>query len=776
MAVRAVVAQWSRFVLPLIGVVLGVAFVSGALLYGASVRAALDRAQPSGIVIEGEAMTSALVARIAEAPGVQSARLRSTGRAFLVGPDGGVVGPPEWAVGADHVGDTVRGHAPGGPGEVVIDDQTARRTGYDVGDVVRVIVGGVAREARVSGVVAAADPMGGTFVAFDPATAHRLFGHTAIEVSGAPDTAALVPLLPEDAYIASNAAAGDGEKLTAILLGFAAVAVFVAVFTVANTFTMLAAARAREHALLRAVGAARRQVMRGVLAEAALLGAVATVLGHPLGIAAAWALDGLFGVGDGPPVPLRPFTPVPVVAAVAVGLGVTVAAAYLPARRAAAVPPIAALRTGLPPTTASSRTRTAAGAAATVLGSALLFSGSQDLVYLGAPLLFLGLVAMVPLLATALTALVRGPLTRIAGVRGTLAAENTRRNPRRTAATASALMTGLAICAAVTVPIASVAAKAQRDAETGDAADVRITPMDFATAAADLPARVAGLPGARAVTPIVPAVLDLGDDRVGVTGVDPTTIARLVPIRVTDGTLDLRRGMAVSTETAADTGWRVGSVASGDVAGAVVSLPVVAVYDAPDGFHHDALVDAAVLPEDRTPTTVLVQAEPGQADALKREITAALDNPTMLVRTRAEHRDAEGARFDPFLNILYALLSISVLIGALGVVNTMTMSTIERTREIGLLRAIGLGRRDVVTVLRLESVLIALLGALTGLVAGGVVGVAVVLTQGGLPVVIPWGRLAGFVAVTTVIGLLAAQWPARRAARTPVLTAVGASE
>ncbi|MFC5286393.1 FtsX-like permease family protein [Actinokineospora guangxiensis] len=787
LAVRSVLTRRSRFLLPLFAVALGVAFVSGALLYGMSVRAVIDRSQPPpGLSVTGEGLTPELVTRLAAVPEVAGAVPRSTGRAFLVGPDGHVVGQPGYASASDRAETVVRGQLPAGAGEVAIDEWSAQRTGYEVGGQVQVVVAGESTLVRVAGVITAADPglaLGGTLVVFDPATARDLFGITAVDVTARGAESAMVdavqPLLGDELRVesAGSSAAGDG-KLTEILLVFAAVAVFVAVFLVANTFSMLTAARAREQALLRAIGAARGQLMRGVLAEAVVVGLVATVAGYLLGALGAWVLGGVFAVGDGPPVPLQVVEPVAMLVAVLVGVGATVVAAYLPARRAAAVPPVAALRSGLPPESKSLRRRAVVGGITVVAGLAALAGAAetQDLLYIGAPLVVLGLVGLTPLLALAATGIVRRPLVAFAGVRGTLALRNIRRNPRRTASTAGALTVGLAICAAVTLPIASIAAKAERDADTGDSADIRVSAIDFADLSPDIPDRIAAVPGASQVTPLAQTWIDLGRDYLQVTGVNPTTIGDFVSLSVRDGSLDnLAEGIAVSTEAATSQGWALGTGVAGTWDdGTQVSRPIVAIYQAPDTFDHGVLVDAASLPADIGPSTVLVKSSAPDTGALKAEIISALDNPTVIVQTRHEHREAEGSRFDVFLAILYALLSVSVLIGALGVVNTMTMSTIERTREIGLLRAVGADRGLVRSTLRWESVLTALLGAVAGLFAGTLVGVAAVRSQGGVPVTIPWLQLAVFVAATATIGILAATIPARRATRLPLLTALHA--
>jgi putative ABC transport system permease protein len=434
------------------------------------------------------------------------------------------------------------------------------------------------------------------------------------------------------------------------------------------------------------------------------------------------------------------------------------------------------------PTAKSLRRRNIIGVVVCLLGAVTTAAGieSQDLIYLGAPLLVLGLIVLTPWLSLGLTKLLRGPLTRFSGMRGTLAVENTRRNPRRTAATAAMLMIGLSVCAAVTVGIASVAAKHMKAAETGDKADISVNAIPFADLSSGTTADIAKVPGVRSVSPLTPVSIKLEEDKfLNLTAVDPGSAKDFLPLTVKEGSLDrLADGIAVSTATAQKYDLKVGSEVSGpiQVLGAAdqpVSLPVVAIYDAPASSDQKALISAQLAPKAASPQTILVKAAPGQDPvALRKQIQQTLANPVLTVQTKAEAAEAAGSEAESFLNILYALLSVSVLIGALGVVNTMTMSTLERVREIGLLRAVGLGRKQVGSVLRWESVIIATLGAGIGLIAGCALGAVGVLSQKGVSLVVPWAQLGVFVLVTVVIGILASLWPARIAARTPILTAI----
>lgn len=822
-ALRTLRSHRLRFAMPALAVLLGVAFVTGSLLYGDSVKAAVARAQTNSqpdvsVRIEpyspdeASRLDGALLNRLRKLPSAAAARGVVEGPSFVAGSDGSLVGDLSRAAGVNYVpgerGEDVRypltaGRGPVTSGEVAMDRRTAERAGYRVGDRARVVVGGTARSAELVGLFTAHDSgleADGTLTAFDSATAERYFApargsYSAITLTAADGTSdtrlaqEARKVLPSGVEAATRAelesaaaATGGGDKLTQLLLSFAGVALFVSTFLVANTFTMLSAARAREHALLRAVGATRGQVMRRVLTEAALVGTVASIAGYALGTGVATLLGSLFGATGGPAAPVRLLSATPLAAAFAVGIGVTVLSAWLPARRAAGVPPVAALRTVEPSTAASLRRRGVIGVAVTVCGALLLGAavGEADLLYAAVPVLLIGLIVLTPLLALGVTALLRSPLTRLAGIRGKLAVENARRNPRRTAATATTLMVGLAMVTAVTVAVTSVNRHDEREVDQSMTSDLRITAVPFAEVGDDTTARVARLADAEAVTPVVNTYFDLsGHGSIGVTAVDPATVERLAPITVREGSLDrLGRGIAITEELAADRGWRLGSRVGGAFTGTGgrTSLPVVAVYDGPESMA-SALVSDRSLPRpagagDRPYVgSVLVKAAPGRTDALQREIRRALDNPALLVEDRADARAAATAQTAPFLNIMYAMLSVTVLIGALGVVNTMGMAVFERVREIGMLRAIGLDRRGVASVLRIESVIISLLGSALGVAVGSVLGAAAVLGED-IPLVIPWARTALFFVAAAVIGVLASLWPGRQAARVPMLKAI----
>ncbi|GAA2636797.1 FtsX-like permease family protein [Streptomyces axinellae] len=737
-ALRSLRAHALRFVLSGFAVVLGVAFVCGALLYGESARADSAQAgadsQPDVSAVVSAGWTSeteeapkldaGLRRKLERLPGVARVRGVVEGLTFVVGRDGELVGSLADSAGVNYQpGDDgsdpryalTSGRGPRDGGEVALDRRTAERAGYRAGDRIRVVVRGETRRVRVVGTFHARDSRlssGGSLTAFDPATALRDLGQghgytqfaltAASGVSDEEVAERAAKVLPDGLEAltrdqALDSGGGDEDKLTNILVCFAAVVLLVAAFLVANTFTMLAAACAREHALLRVVGATRRYVQRMVLIQALLVGTVASLVGYGLGIGLGAALEALFpvspeGSAQAGGVAAHVFSPTALSAALAVGVGLTALAAWLPARRAARVSPMAAMRTGEPPAPATLRRRTLAGFAVTLTGALCaagsVDSGDMELATGAGAVLLLGLVLLAPWCAVVLAGLLRAPLRRLAGVRGTLAVENARRNPRRTAATASALMTGLMLISAATVGVSSLSHMEERDAARQATSDLRVSAVDFAEMGKDTAHRVERLPDVASV--------------------------RVEP------------------------GPRVSKTEAGP------------------------------------PLAVLVDAEPGRTAALHQRITQELDNPALVVQDRAELAEAAARPYEPFLNMAYALLSASVVVGALGVVNTMAMSVRERVREFGLLRAIGLDRRATASVVRLEAVLVSLLGAVLGVTSGAALGAVAVLGQEGAELSFPWVRLGLFLCVAAALGVLAAVFPARQASRVPVLSAVGA--
>ena len=716
------------------------------------------------------------------------------------------------------------GRGPAAEDELALDARTAWKAGYRIGDTVRFAIDGPGLAKKLVGTVATDDPRvnaGGTLTLFDTRTAQKLFLHPGqfheIAVAAKPGTdpseltdrvRALLPDKGARATSREDLAAEQAEQigeqtgfLTKTLLGFAGIALFIGAFIIANTFTMLIAQRSREIALMRAVGASRRQVVRAVLIEAALLGLGASAVGFVLGIGIATVMRPLLNAsGAGLPAGPLVISQGTVIWSLVVGVLITVLAAWLPSRKAAKIAPVAALSSidQAPPARAL--------VVRNVLGTLLTGSGALLMLYiytvdstdqtylmiamLGSALTLVGIIVMAPLLSRPLITLAGKATTRLFGVTGKLAKENALRNPRRTAATASALMVGLALVSGLTVVGHSTETRPDRGCHPGpvrrlhgrqhhhhrarsgcgrqDRAgarrrrgrphhhgggqhrgqlhrDHRHGPQDLRQGRESrLPRRLAARHRPRE---------DRGLRRVRHQG---RAQGRQHPRR--------RRNHRPGRE------------------GGERKLKVVGVYAKTPTTEEalGTLADTLPYSDTKKLEKVLVKAEPGQTAGLERKIRAALgDSPLMEVQTHEQAIKDGGADIGTVLKMMYGLLGMALLISVVGVVNTLAMSVFERTREIGMLRAIGLDRTGIKQMVRLESVVISLFGAALGIGTG----IFLAWAGGGLvsstmetyETLLPWGELGMFLALALVIGVLAAIWPARRAARLNMLQSIQSS-
>ncbi|WP_030669056.1 ABC transporter permease [Streptomyces sp. NRRL B-1347] len=847
-ALRGILAHKARQLMTVLAVCLSVAFVSGALVFADSTAAA-HRAAASkdfaGIAVtvtpktdpsraaahrDATALDDALARRLAGVPGVAAVRPAADGSATLNAADGTPLRAGKaWANlgaaylpgadGKDSRHPLAEGRAPRNSGELAVDRGTADAGHLRVGDTVTLATDGPVMAKRLVGIVTTDDTRvtaGGTLALFDKATAQRLFaspGHyTGIDLSAAPGTAApdlarrVGDVLPADrAEAVTGTARADQQavlvdtltrgyaKLPLVLAG---VSLFVGSFLVVNTFTMLVARRTREIALLRAIGASRRQVARSVLLEALLVGLVASAAGFLLGLGVASLLPAVLATG-GDRLPHGPLVigPDAVVAALGLGVGVTVLAAWLPSRRAARVAPIEALRSAeQPPSAARSRTRGVAGLVLIVLGAAWLVSltGAQDAsednlrsALLGCALLGVGLTALAPLLAAPVIRLA-GRLTGRLGVIGTLARENALRDPRRTAATAATLMVSTALVAGLATVAHSTGQALDRQAAAGLGADY-VVGSRTSTTGIDPAAvrRVAEAPGVRTASAVTDSTLFVGGGVREISGVDPRTVNAVMKLRFVSGSgKDLGPGrIAVSATLAREQGVKAGSrlaVRMGQ-SQQVKRYTVAGVYrDNP--VARDALgARAEVARHSLVPGSVqriLVRTDGGTVSKTteQRLRTAVGNSPLVTVHDRRQLvHEAAGTMAD-LLDVMYGMLAIGVVIGALGIVNTLAMSVTERTREIGALRALGMDRAGVRRMIRVEAVTVAAFGTALGL-AGGLFAAWAVgsLANGALEqysLRLPWGTLLLVCLLSLTTGALAATAPARRAAALSPLEAV----
>ncbi|GLI01768.1 ABC transporter permease [Phytohabitans aurantiacus] len=830
-ALRNVFAHKARLLMTALAVTLGVAFVAGTLVFAGSITGAyaesskksfdhLDvRIRPVvgfGELGSGRLLGQETLDRARALPGVSAATGTASGFAALAGRDGALVGEGWQTQGANYpeAGGAryplTDGRPPRSEREIAIDHRTAERTGYRVGDTVRLSVSGPVIEQRVSGVFTTDDgnvAAGGTLVLFDTATAQRLFAapgrYNQIDLRAAPGTSpealrrraeAVLPNGTEAVTAAGLAAeqadvnAGGVRMLGQVLLACAGIALFVAAFLIVNTFTMLVAQRTRELALLRAVGASRRQVTLAVLAEAATVGLIASAAGLAIGIGAGAGVRGIVYTMDST-LPDGPLVvgAATVVAALAIGVGVTVFAAWLPARHAARIPPVAAMSSvHAPATTRGLVVRNAIGAALAASGFVLVVAATtmvdgKGWLGLGAVLLLTGVFVLTPLLSRPVIA-AAGPVLRRFGVPGTLAGQNALRDPRRTAATASALTTGLTLITGLTVIGASAYRTTDALATANLRADYVVSMVGAGPLAADTERKLRGLDAVVASSPRREVQASVEGTNQTVVGLKASDVDELLDLGFIEGTFTAGETAIVDAPTATAKGWRLGDrieVTWPD--GVSAHLTITGLYDS--SFDDGVKTDISTMDRhlDRVAdTTVFVKTEGGASEATKRILREALgDSPAIRVQDRRDLVDDITGTVGIILNILYGMLAIAVVIAVLGVVNTLAMSVHERAREIGLLRAVGLDRSAVKRMIRLESIVISLFGGLLGVGLGVFFGWAVgelvtVLGISTWTLVLPWGRLALTLAAAALVGVVAALWPARRAAKLDVLEAIHA--
>ena len=841
---KSLLAHKLRMAMSAFAIVLGVAFVSGTFVFtdtlnasftdlfrqtapDVTVQPAQTNAAAGGGTDGGtRVLTARVVADLAALPGVDRADGVVTDQdTFVVGTQGKVIGgggsagvARNYTTGPAADGSPIltitQGGPPAGRGQLLLDEKTAATAGYTLGDTVKLVTAGAHPEVTgtLVGTVRVGQSgnlAGATLVLMDTPTAQQVYLGAAetfnmVSVTGdgsltnqqlrAAVSAALpagFEALDDDQIAAENQhQIQDGLAfITTFLLVFAAVALIVGSFLILNTFSIIVAQRTRELALLRALGAARRQVTRSVLIEALAVGLLGSTLGLLLGFALALGLTALFGViGVDLTGAALVFQPGTAVAAYAVGVPVTLLAAYLPARRAATVPPVAAIRDDVSIPESSMHRRLLGGGVLTAAGAglmvwALAFDGGLQPLGGGALAVFIGIALLAPVIGRPIVTAIAGPYRRLFGTVGVLARENARRNPRRTAATASALMIGLALVTTAAVLGASSKSSVEKMVSTDLKADYVVSNAVGSPFSAAIAPRLAAVPGVQSAVPSRFAVATVNGQQEPVAAFDPAAYSQIAAITVQSGDLATGGDGLLVTGSRADTqGWTVGDIVTVDLPAGARDLPITGIIAPSTLIRADIVVPPAVLDAGGvTPmdTAVYINRTPG-ADpaAVAAGIDSALtDLPTVTVKDQDAFAQEQRAAIDPLLAIIYALLGLAVIIAVLGIVNTLALSVIERTREVGLLRAVGMSRRQLRSMIRLESVAIAVLGAVLGIGLGLTFGISLqhaMAGQGIDQLTIPGGQLIMFLVLAGLVGVLAAVIPARRAARMDVLRAITA--
>jgi putative ABC transport system permease protein len=708
-----------------------------------------------------------------------------------------------------------------GPSQVVIDAASAKKGHYALGDQIGVAGEGPRRTMTVSGIArfGSVDSIGGaTFAVFDVPTAQKLLNKEGqfdaiyvtpkSGVSQADAADQVKPLLPSSAQIETGDAAGkaaasevnDGLAFFQyLLLAFAAIALIVGAFVIFNTLSMTVAQRVRELATLRTLGASRKQVFRSVLLEGFVTGLFAAIVGLLFGLLIAKGLNALFkSLGVDLPSTGTVFSTRTVVVSLLLGVGITVLATISPARRATRVPPIAAVREGatLPPSRLA-RSRTAApivlGLAVAALGLGLFANlGTGPVLVLdgvGCLLLFIGVGMIASRLVRPLAAAVGAPGRRFGGVAGALAKDNATRNPARTARTAGALMIGLALVTLVATLGASLKGTTKDALKDQVRADYVVTAENgFDTFTSSVGNALASAPGVAAASAVRDDKASSFGSDIDVTGVDPSTIGNVYDFRWKKGSDNLllslgSDGAIVRNQFADAQDLEVGSKFSIQTPqGKRIPLVVRGIYD-PPAEELDALLGAVTLSQRAfdshfpQPKDLFVFVDTN--DGVTSQATASLDKtlnpyPDAVARTNSAWITERAGSIDMILNIFYVLLALSIIVSLFGMVNALALSVFERTRELGMLRAIGLTRRQTRRMIRYESVIIALIGAALGLPLGMLLAAVITKALDSMDVTfsLPLVAVIVFAIVATLAGMLAAILPARRASRLNVLKAL----
>jgi putative ABC transport system permease protein len=848
-ALKGLAGRKLRAVLTAIAVILGVAMISGTYVLTDTINNAFTSiftqtyknadaiisgktafTNDNGNGVQTPSFTQSLLARVQALPDVKAAEGSVTdNQTKLVGRNGKVVtthGAPSLAFSVDPNGDQrfnplvlTSGSWPSGPHDIAIDTNVASSGHYKVGDTIGVVRNGPVQRFRIAGIVKLSGVSIGsaTLSVFDLPTLQKLLGRVGeldlIRVqakSGVPIPQLIheiKPLLPASAQVRNTDAQVKEDKKSTngftsfiryFLLAFAGIALFVGSFVIANTLSITIAQRTREFATLRTLGATRRQILRSVIVEALIVGILGSVTGLFLGLALARGLKWVFTLlGFGLPTAGTVFETRTIIVCLVVGTVITLIASLRPARRATRVPPIAAVREGaeLPRGRFAGWTPYLSGAtlligvlllAYGVLGHHLATATRLFSLAVGILLLFFGVAANAQRLVRPLASVLGWPATRIGGAAGTLARDNAKRNPKRTASTASALMIGLALVTFVAIlgqGIRSSFESAVDDLFKGNYAltsQDTFTPLTVAAENA-----IAKTPGVTAVSGIRAGSARVFGSVENLTGADPQ-LTKVIHLDWKEGSNAVpaklgKHGAFVDDKYAKKHHLHVGSPLSLETPTAkVLHLEVDGVFKLPKGGSpfgsvtiSNALFDANYIdPENEM---ALLNIKGGVTAANTKALDKATAGfPDAKVQTHSQFKANFEKPLNNILVLLYVLLALSVIVSLFGIVNTLVLTVFERTRELGMLRAVGMTRPQVRRMIRHESVVTSLIGAALGIVVGFFLAILVThaLSDEGIVFAVPYMSIVYFVVAAIIVGILAAIWPARRASKLNVLDAL----
>jgi putative ABC transport system permease protein len=835
---KGLLAHKLRLALTAIAVMLGVTFIAGTYVLTDTLHGTFDTLVGTiykniDFQIRGVAqfptkdaaaatrnpIPQSLLAAVRKLPGVAAAEGEASGYAQFIAPNGTLIsnnGEPTLGQSFNanpQVSElrVVEGRPPSAVDDVVMDAATAQKYHFHVGQRVKILSSGATGTFSISGIAqyGTANTLAGvTLAAFTLPTAQQLMQEAGqlndIDVVTRPGAGqaaverAIDQALPPGVEVVTGKTVlseqtssidQDLSFFSTALLIFALIALFVGAFTIFNTFSILVGQRTRELALLRAVGATRRQLFRSVLGEAAIVGLLASGIGVGLGVLTALGIEELLR-GFGITLPAGPlvFQARTVIVSLAVGVGVTVISALGPARRAVRVPPVAALRDHQQDAGAPSRRRAVAGAAVALVGMVLLAAGLAEpavsIVGLGAAAIFIGVATLAPTLSRPLGSVIGRPFARILGVAGRLGRQNSMRNPRRTAQTAAALMVGMALVAAMAIFGASASSSATSSFDNAVRADLIVSTAsndEAGSISPALPHTLAAIPGVTASTVVYGGQFEIGQSVEQLKAVSSRGLGNTIILHLVHGSArSLARGDLLVDSTTASTG----HLAIGDPVAVKFALTGPTTMRVGGIYQPNAAIGSYLIGDafyrthfaDPTPAAILLDTNGGSR--VETAVAHAIaPHRGLQAQTADQFKNSKTAQVNQIVGLVYALLALAVLIALIGIVNTLMLSVLERTREIGLLRAVGMRRRQIRTMVRSEAVILAAFGATIGTLLGTGLGVALVSSlrsQGVTTTAVPIADLAAFFVLACALGLGAATWPARRAARLGILDAVAA--
>ena len=845
-SLKGVVAHRLRYALTALAVLLGVAFIAGTYVLTDTINSTFNGLydqvyQGTAAVVRatqpfnpGVSYTSlrqrvdaSLATTVARVPGVKAVAGDIEGYAQLVGQNGKPIGtasngPPTLGVAWTDVTtlNPLRmlpgGQPPRTSSQVVIDKHSADVGHFKVGDTVTVLSQGPPARYTITGIVtwgSADSPLGATITAFDPATAARVLGQPGkvnqINVAAAPGVSQseLVSRIqaaihdPKVEVVSGQAVTAEGQEavhqalsvISVFLLTFAFIALFVGSFVIFNTFSIIVAQRMRELALLRAVGASRRQVIASVLGESLVISVVASTVGMAAGIGLALALKAaLSAVGFDLPATGLVVNSRTVLVAVAAGILVTLVSAVAPALRASRIPPVAAMQDVTAEPRQPSSWRAARGGILLAGGVAVLGAGlfghagnRVALVGAGTAAVFVGIAILGPFVARTVCRLIGAPLA-MHSTAGKLGQQNAMRNPSRTASTAAALMVGVTLVSLMSVLAASIRSSVDSIIDTAVKADFVLSNGAIAGGSSGFSPNVerslSALPQVSGVAGIRGGVAQIYRTTTSVVATDPAKAAPLFNMGVTQGQLAsmTSTGIAVSAHIADDRHLELGSpVAVTFPVTGTRTFTVQVIYSVRElaGDYVLPLAAAEANFPDALDLDVFVKLAPGVSAASGRHaIQSVLTSyPNITVMDQIQYKAQQSQQVNQLLNLVYGLLALGLLIALIGIANTLALSVYERTRELGLLRAVGTTRGQLRSMVRSESLVISLFGAIEGLILGMLFGWAIVAamhSQGITHLTFPVPQLLIMTVLAGLAGVVAAIAPSRRAARLNILEAV----